>query len=623
MFMVLILAVVMATVMAGIYAYIGSSSKTEKRSNVRLESTYAAEYAFEQAYQQLNTLINASTQNAPDIAATTGVTNLSVAPTTTFGTADGYTWNAFITVPVENGFPVDSFSNFNPIGGVYKYMTIVEFTRQVGNMNTPVHMQFQREWDYQITPLFQYAIFYDQSMELFPGAQFVVGGKVHSNGTIYTGTTASIAFNDKVTYVSGIQYNYSPNDPRTQGALNQPTFNAGPAAQTTTQTPPGDLSANTTDTNRNNDGPRELIEVPVTAQQDPNAGDRLYNKAGLKVLVNTGSSNITSDSGVAVNHGTQVYLTSDGTAIPSTDALASYLNTMITSGTTGNNTMNDYREGVTLSTTNVNVGNITTGYTAGGLPQTIPNTATWPNNSSVPAALKNQPISASIRGKPFWNGILYVSDISNSTTHRTGVKIMNGASLPDGSQTSSPTAGLSIATDNAAYIMGDYNTGGTPPVDSGTNLAANNYASSYTVQPAAVMADAITVVSANWQANGYDSKPTLSQRTPANTTINTALISGIVPSTKTGANPAYSGGVENYIRLLENWSNYRLTYYGSMVNLYSSQQSTAPWISTGTYYNAPVRNWYFDVNFLNPNRLPPGTPVIRSILRGQWAQIQQ
>ncbi|HVU34330.1 MAG TPA: hypothetical protein VHE61_12915 [Opitutaceae bacterium] len=622
LFLLLIMAVVMATIMAGIYSYIGSTAQLEKRSNIRLESTYAAEYAFEQAYGQLNTLISSNTQNAPDAAHTSAVTNLSTAPTSVFGSADGYTWLANITVPVENGYPTDSFTSFNSQTGLYKYMTVVEFTRKVGNMTEPVHMQFQREWDYSLTPLFQYAIFYNNDLELFPGAQFIVGGKVHSNGTIYTGTSASIEFTDNVTYVNGIVTgHYSPNDPRSDpGNLKNPTYDTKKYA-TTAENPPGVSSANTSDGNANNDGPRELIEVPDVHSTDPNSNDRMYDKAGLKVLVNSSSTDSTAASGVAVAAGTKVFLTEDGTQIPSTDPLATYLSGLMSSGT-----MNDYREGKTLTTTDLDVSAVNTAYTQGGLPETIPSSSSWPNNSSVPSSLRGQSIPSTLRGKDLWNGILYISDISNTSTHRTGVRLLNGTDLPDGSNSSSPKAGLTVATDNAAYIVGDYNTGGTPPVDTSSSTSADPQVSGYTRQPAAVMADAITIVSSNWISGDYNSKSSLSQRPAVNTTVNSALISGVVESVKTGANAAYSGGVENYFRLLENWTpssgQKRLTYYGSIVNLYDSQQSTAKWITTGTYYNAPVRNWYFDTNYLNPNSLPPGTPIVRSLLRGQWVQVE-
>jgi hypothetical protein len=382
---------------------------------------------------------------------------------------------------------------------------------------------------------------------------------------------------------------------------------------TSREEPPGTTNVNTTDTNYNNDGPRELIEVPDSVTSDPNASERLFNKAGLKVLVNTTASAVIASNGVTVPANNRVLLTKDGIVIPATDPLAVYLNTMMTTGS-----MKDYRENATLTTTDIDVSKVTTGYNGGGLPQTIPASANWPNNASVPAALKNQPIPAALQGKALWNGILYVTDVTDSATRHTGVRLLNGTSLPDGSNTLSPTAGLTVATANAAFILGDYNTGGAPPVNSGTDLAANNYAAGYTVQPAAVIADAVTVVSSNWTSGNYNTVSSLSSRNPANTTINTAIISGQVASDGT----AYSGGMENFIRLLENWSGKRLTYYGSMINLFQSRQATARWQTTGNYYNAPTRNWYFDINFRDPRKLPPGTPVSRSLKRGQWAQIR-
>jgi hypothetical protein len=613
LFLLLILSVVMATVIGAVITYINQTAKIEKRSNLRLEATYAAEYAFERAFQNLNTLVNQDNVNLPTIAQTTGVTNLTTAPTDVFTAANGYAWKTYLTVPVENGAVVGAHAGFNSTQGTYKFLSVVEFTHTVPTMNRPIHVQFQREWSYVLTPLFQYAIFYDRDMELFPGANFIVGGRVHSNGKIYTGTSASITFSDYVSYVGGLSNQYHPLDPRAPGSPGSTiTYNKGTTV-TTREDPPGSGVADLTDVNTNNDGTRELIEIPDSWQTDANSGQRLYNKAGLKVLVNSSSSALTAGSAVTVPANSRVFLTADGTAIPASDPLASYLATMFSTGS-----MQDYREGSAVTTTDVDVSKVNTAYDAGGLPQTVPSSSNWPNNSSVPSALKNQAIPDALRGKSLWNGVLYVADIANSSTHRAGLKIVNGTNLPDGTNSSSPTAGLTIVSDNAAYIVGDYNTGGTPPVDSGSSaVTANNYAAGYTVKPAAVIADAITVVSSSWISGNYNSTASLSSRPAANTTINTAMISGVVSSDGT----AYSGGVENYIRLLENWSGHRLTYYGSMINLFESKQSTAHWQNTGVYYNAPTRNWYFDVNFLDPNKLPPGTPILRSLKRGQWTQI--
>ena len=72
----------------------------------------------------------------------------------------------------------------------------------------------------------------------------------------------------------------------------------------------------------------------------------------------------------------------------------------------------------------------------------------------------------------------------------------------------------------------------------------------------------------------------------------------------------YSGGAENFLRLLEDWSTNTLTYNGSMVAMFNCRYGTNYWQSPGNYYNEPVWQRGFDTNFLNPSKLPPGTPNI-------------
>jgi len=58
-----------------------------------------------------------------------------------------------------------------------------------------------------------------------------------------------------------------------------------------------------------------------------------------------------------------------------------------------------------------------------------------------------------------------------------------------------------------------------------------------------------------------------------------------------------------------------------MVVMFPSQFATNYWVQTGTYYNAPSRKWAFDVNFLDYTRLPPATPMVRKLVRGQWSVV--
>ena len=69
----------------------------------------------------------------------------------------------------------------------------------------------------------------------------------------------------------------------------------------------------------------------------------------------------------------------------------------------------------------------------------------------------------------------------------------------------------------------------------------------------------------------------LSSRTSVNTTVNAAILAGIVESQQVGGVKHYSGGVENFPRFLENWSSTSLTYNGSMVVMFPSRYATNFW----------------------------------------------
>jgi len=101
----------------------------------------------------------------------------------------------------------------------------------------------------------------------------------------------------------------------------------------------------------------------------------------------------------------------------------------------------------------------------------------------------------------------------------------------------------------------------------------------------------------------------------ANTTVNAAIMAG----NKDTVGGQYSGGVENFIRLLENWSGRTLTYSGSLACLWQSQQATGDWQpGNGNVYREPTRNWSYSINFAN---LPPGSPQVRGVQRVGWRQV--
>ena len=186
--------------------------------------------------------------------------------------------------------------------------------------------------------------------------------------------------------------------------------------------------------------------------------------------------------------------------------------------------------------------------------------------------------------------VLYVADLRTQTSStESGVRLIHGQTLP--------ANGLTVATCNPLYVKGHYN---APSASLGTTNTTQTF-------PASLVADAITILSASYsEPNGGNAA--------SDTTINAALIAGIVPS----AGGVYSGGVENFFRLLENWSSRTLTVNGSIVALFPSQIATASWGASGVYSPPQQRAYSFDFNFKDVNKLPPGTPEVRTLIRAAW-----
>jgi hypothetical protein len=154
---------------------------------------------------------------------------------------------------------------------------------------------------------------------------------------------------------------------------------------------------------------------------------------------------------------------------------------------------------------------------------------------------------------------------------------------------------MTIATNNPLYTFGNFNTSNK--------------------KPAALMADAITILSGNW--NDGSSGQGINSRVASATQVNACFMTG---NTETGAHgQGYNGGLENLPRFLEKWDGVNFTWRGSMVDLWYSRQATGAW-SYGNVYTAPNRDWAFDNDLLNVNNLPPGTPMINIVQRTKWAQ---
>ena len=452
----------------------------------------------------------------------------------------------------------------NTTSATYNYLASADVTLPTlrGNIVSKVRRVFSKQ---QLSP-WNYAIFYVDPLEIHPGPPFTVTGWVNTNSNLYTAHN-TLTFADKVTYASDWFISFMPGDaqhPETPTSPNWPP-NLPPARDVALQPFGMDSTSifSTTDTNPNNDSYHELIQVPVAGYSDPLFGSRYWDQASVAIKID------------AANNVTIGQPNSDGTitAFNNSNSLYQMFNGAIST----NQTIQDNRETANTRLVTLDISKVE-------------------NNTSG--------LTPTYKSSSF-NGIVFIYDNSNTSASRRGVRLLNGSKIP--------ATGLTIASLNPVYIQGDFNTGGTPPSNGNPGDPTSPQVSGYTRAPCAVIADAVNVLSNSWNdANSYAGT---SSRVASNTTINTAVLAGIVPTASVGGDGSYSGGAENFPRFLEDWSHAILTYYGSMVELYQSQQSTGEWGKANVYV-PPTRHWYFDTNF--KVRPPPGSLMVYSYLKGRW-----
>lgn len=217
--------------------------------------------------------------------------------------------------------------------------------------------------------------------------------------------------------------------------------------------------------------------------------------------------------------------------------------------------------------------------------------------------------------------------------YRRGVRLMNGQVLPGIYDTTTPsnTRGFTLASENGVYVQGNYNATGVSNVPAPpANTLYSEFLPYNTALhiPASVVADAVTILSNNWKdAQSFYSAVTSpyseSMRPATTTTMRFAMISGDTITSLSaspnqgGGDLRLNGGVHNFKRFLEDWDPaaglQRLDYTGSLINLYNSRNNNGTFKCCTTVYSPPRRNWVFDATFLDPNRIPPGTPFFQYV----------
>jgi hypothetical protein len=419
-------------------------------------------------------------------------------------------------------------------------------------------------------------------MEICPGANMTVNGKTHVNGQIWADPGTSLTFNDTVeTTASNIIYSRNTNDDSQANTANPTVIYLNPNGSANTPS----LSADslTMPLGTNLASPADILDLSP-AGVDPYSAvgqEYLYNQADI-IVSNSSSGQFSV-----------YYQNSNST--PQLQLIPAITNIIISSHTTNvyysfltNVSFYDYRESDTVQAVQLSVTNFGIWVT---------------NNSTTNGGLQynNQNTSGSSSKGHAINSVYIYNSVPLTSSQLPAVRVAYGSVLP--------TQGLTVVTPQPIYVLGNYNASGSS-LNNGTNVV--------NTAPAALIGDAVTVLSTSWK-DSYTSGTGISSRNAGNTTVNVATFEGIVESTNISGTKYYSGGVENFLRLLENWTGDTLTYNGSIVAMFDSRYATNHWQTPGNYYNVPTRAWGFDLNFLQQTKQPPISPQVKTLVPTGWS----
>ena len=125
------------------------------------------------------------------------------------------------------------------------------------------------------------------------------------------------------------------------------------------------------------------------------------------------------------------------------------------------------------------------------------------------------------------------------------------------------------------------------------------------------MADTINVLSTSW--DDANSALPLINRIAADTVIAAGFLAatettGGIEGSAGQDSGDYNGGLENFVRLHEDWAGVTLGYLGSFVSLNTPQHVDGALVVGSPQFGPPTRNWNFDADFEDATLLPPLTP---------------
>ncbi len=463
-----------------------------------------------------------------------------------------------LTIP-----PGERYQNLN--AQEYRFTARALSTNSMNQAETDLRLRFKS----RLVPLFQFAAFYNKDLEILPGPIMTLTGPVHTNGDLYLfsdGATLNIA--GQVTAAGSIYKGRKNNNTCNNRAVNilDPLSYRSliPTCPSRTKV----LKTHTTPYNNMVQFGVQAVTVPEPEIFDPVPGSVYWEKADLRLVLKLDNSENPQAFEVR-NADDSVNAAHSNLLNACAGTIAGKVVGTLSVNPASPPVLRNFRENKYIRLLDIDMTSLLN----------CLHSTNWFNTGKL--------LNDSTEG-----GLVFHFTVkgpsSSSASNNYGVRVKNAQRLRSTIAGATNPRGLSIISDQAFYLQGNFN--------------------SQNKIPSAIMADSLNVLSNNW--NDSNSTANLNSRAATNTTVNCAFLAGTDTTGNAdgtaGQGGAYNGGLENYPRFHENWSGDTLLYRGSFVSLGKSRHVNGGWGSQS--YNPPNRDWNYDTSFNDAANLPPITP---------------
>lgn len=432
----------------------------------------------------------------------------------------------------------------------YAYRVISEARR---TDSPDVEARLQMEFQSRLVPLFQFAAFYNNDLEINPSPAMTLNGRVHTNSNLYLSPSTSLKIGGRITTGGDIFRKRKENGSCDAGPVTVSDTASTVKTMQGCGSAPVPESSLTPFNGRVKTGLDSLTVPKQLLKPDPT--NELFSKADLRI--------------VARRNVLGLWVTEVRNADNSINTSATNrLNNPAACGgaVSMSGTFTNKREGAAQTLIEVNQ-RLLMNCIQGA-----------PSGTFLDGSGNNLKLNDTTGNGMVWN-FSFQDPAASQSKSNLGVRVSDAATLGSSLGGAPAIKGLTIVTDQAAYLQGDFNKTGW--------------------KPASVLADTLNILSNDWKDINIGSVPPAA----SDTEVNAAFLAG----TDLTAGGKYNGGLENYPRFHENWTNKTFRYRGSFVSLDLPAHANGAWGGSGIY-SPPKRDWDYDTRFDDAANLPPLAP---------------